>query len=159
MITIEEVLDAHKRIPNRGMRFNCSCGWTGLPLARDWNGHIAQAITDAGFGLLPSPLSSISPDCRDANHHKCRGDAWDEAHDHITECQCSCHTAAASVADGIIGRNLTGLLPGHTCVRPGPGYPLGVIWQCLLCKTTYRMESVRDRGISQNEWTPFEVAP
>lgn len=33
----------------------------------------------------------ISPDCRDQNHQKCPGDAWDEAHDHGTECECSCH--------------------------------------------------------------------
>lgn len=33
----------------------------------------------------------VSPDCRDQNHQKCPGDAWDEAHDHATECQCTCH--------------------------------------------------------------------
>lgn len=35
--------------------------------------------------------SVVSPDCRDQNHQKCPGDAWDEAHDHGTECQCACH--------------------------------------------------------------------
>lgn len=34
----------------------------------------------------------VSPDCRDQNHQKCPGDAWDEAHDHATDCQCQCHT-------------------------------------------------------------------
>lgn len=33
----------------------------------------------------------VSPDCRDQNHQKCPGDAWDESHDHATECQCACH--------------------------------------------------------------------
>ncbi|MEV8180310.1 hypothetical protein [Specibacter sp. NPDC078692] len=112
MITIEEVLEAHKPVPNRGVAFNCSCGWTGMPMTRDWNGHIAQAITDAGFGPPPSSLSSIGPDCRDANHHKCRGDAWDEAHDHITECQCSCHAKQqadpriAAAVQAMSGRDL-----------------------------------------------------
>ena len=100
----------------------------------------------------------VSPDCRDLNHQKCTGDAWDEAHDHITECQCSCH-AETVYASGFMGRDTTGLLPAHTCTRPGPGYPLGVIWQCLDCKKTYRMESVRDRGISQDEWAPYEATP
>ena len=39
--------------------------------------------------------SIVSPDCRDQNHQKCPGDAWDEAHDHGTECQCGCHAEAA----------------------------------------------------------------
>lgn len=32
-----------------------------------------------------------SPDCRDANHHKCYGGAWNEAEDRPVDCQCSCH--------------------------------------------------------------------
>lgn len=30
----------------------------------------------------------LSPDCRDGNHHKCDGTAWDEATDDITGCTC-----------------------------------------------------------------------
>lgn len=44
----------------------------------------------------------IGPDCRDLNHQKCRGDAWDEEHDHITECGCSCHVEAAPPAYRVI---------------------------------------------------------
>ncbi|WP_343317752.1 hypothetical protein AAFM46_10910 [Arthrobacter sp. TMP15] len=98
----------------------------------------------------------MNPDCRDGKHRSCAGDGWDEAHDHVTECQCSCHTMPLS-RGGFKGTDMTGLLPAHTCSRPSPLYPSGVIWQCLECKKTYRMESVRDRGISQSEWAPFEV--
>lgn len=30
----------------------------------------------------------LSPDCRDENHRKCNGVAWDDAADAPTECQC-----------------------------------------------------------------------
>ncbi len=63
--------------------------------------------------------------------------------------------AAEYRAGGIIGSNTDGLLPAHTCMTPGPGFPLGLIWQCLRCKKTYRVESVRDRGTSQNEWVAW----
>lgn len=38
----------------------------------------------------------ISPDCRDGNHRKCNGEAWDEDADDLTDCQCPgclCHVA------------------------------------------------------------------
>lgn len=38
----------------------------------------------------------VSPDCRDKNHQKCPGDAWDEAHDHATACECGCHAVGGS---------------------------------------------------------------
>lgn len=33
----------------------------------------------------------LSPDCRDGNHQKCNGDAWDLEADGITDCRCGCH--------------------------------------------------------------------
>lgn len=119
---------------------------------KDWNDLHEYEHNGTIFGRI------VSPDCRDKNHQKCPGDAWDEAHDHLTECQCSCHPPLSNTS-GFKGIDTTGLLPAHTCHRPGPGYPLGVIWQCLECKETYRMESVRDRGVSQNEWARFEMTP
>lgn len=54
----------------------------------------------------------VSPDCRDQNHQKCPGDAWDEAHDHGTDCQCSCHAKQqadpriAAAVQAMSGRDL-----------------------------------------------------
>lgn len=31
---------------------------------------------------------ALSPDCRDGNHHKCNGIAWDDAADLAVECNC-----------------------------------------------------------------------
>lgn len=33
-------------------------------------------------------MTWISPDCRDGNHRKCNGEAWDEDADDLTDCQC-----------------------------------------------------------------------
>lgn len=33
---------------------------------------------------------AISPDCRDGNHQKCDGIAWDMAADEATSCKCGC---------------------------------------------------------------------
>ena len=33
----------------------------------------------------------ISPDCRDGNHRKCNGDAWDLINDQPWECECPGH--------------------------------------------------------------------
>lgn len=33
----------------------------------------------------------LSPDCRDNNHIKCDGTAWDTEQDHLCECFCQCH--------------------------------------------------------------------
>jgi hypothetical protein len=32
----------------------------------------------------------ISPDCRDGNHTKCPGDAWDLEKDELAGCRCKC---------------------------------------------------------------------
>lgn len=42
-------------------------------------------------GLLRVVQMPVSPDCRDANHHKCYGDALDELHDVVRACACTCH--------------------------------------------------------------------
>ena len=34
---------------------------------------------------------SVSPDCRDRNHQKCYGSAWNAAEDRPVECRCVCH--------------------------------------------------------------------
>ncbi|WP_159702435.1 hypothetical protein [Arthrobacter sp. 18067] len=44
-------------------------------------------------------MTAISPDCRDGNHRKCTGDAWDMELDNVTDCQCQeclCRYAATS---------------------------------------------------------------
>lgn len=33
----------------------------------------------------------VSPDCRDGNHQKCYGDAWNDAADEPCRCGCACH--------------------------------------------------------------------
>ena len=38
---------------------------------------------------LPAP--TVSPDCRDGNHQKCDGVAWDMMRDQPTDCGDSCH--------------------------------------------------------------------
>src|ERR1043166_866359 len=38
---------------------------------------------------------ALSPDCRDQNHTKCDGVAWDEEADEPTNCQCVHHTSDA----------------------------------------------------------------
>lgn len=35
-----------------------------------------------------------SPDCRDGNHGKCPGEAWDMERDEETPCECPCHHAS-----------------------------------------------------------------
>lgn len=37
----------------------------------------------------------VSPDCRDGNHRKCYGDAWDVEADAATVCGCGCHAVDA----------------------------------------------------------------
>ncbi|WP_269067358.1 hypothetical protein [Brevibacterium sp. CCUG 69071] len=32
-----------------------------------------------------------SPDCRDDNHRKCDGQAWDDDTDALASCGCTCH--------------------------------------------------------------------
>jgi hypothetical protein len=32
----------------------------------------------------------VSPDCRDGNHTKCDGQAWDEDRDELAGCRCKC---------------------------------------------------------------------
>jgi hypothetical protein len=32
----------------------------------------------------------LSPDCRDENHQKCPGEAWDVEADQPAPCQCEC---------------------------------------------------------------------
>ena len=39
-----------------------------------------------------------SPDCRDTNHHKCNGDAWDDQQDRLTACACPCHVMEVPAA-------------------------------------------------------------
>jgi hypothetical protein len=34
----------------------------------------------------------MSPDCRDGNHQKCDGTAWDDDADEETTCECPHHT-------------------------------------------------------------------
>lgn len=41
------------------------------------------------------PPAVVSPDCREANHHKCYGSAFDEQADRITACDCYCHNDPA----------------------------------------------------------------
>lgn len=36
-----------------------------------------------------------SPDCRDGNHQKCDGVAWDMVLDALAGCRCSCHSRPA----------------------------------------------------------------
>lgn len=33
----------------------------------------------------------VSPDCRDDNHTKCDGNAWDLILDYVVDCDCPCH--------------------------------------------------------------------
>lgn len=42
--------------------------------------------------MTPTPLS---PDCRDGNHHKCDGQAWDDTEDALVSCGCACHIEPA----------------------------------------------------------------
>lgn len=39
-------------------------------------------------------LSNVSPDCRDGNHGKCFGTAWDLSIDEATACDCECGCSA-----------------------------------------------------------------
>lgn len=41
----------------------------------------------------------LGPDCRDEKHRACSGDALDEVHDDIVQCQCGCHTFARIADD------------------------------------------------------------
>lgn len=56
---------------------------------------------------------------------------------------------------GFLGQDMNNVKPVHHCTRPSTQYPLGLIWQCGDCNKTYRLETVRDRGISANEWAPY----
>lgn len=37
------------------------------------------------------PRTPRSPDCRDSNHRKCDGQAWDDTTDALASCGCTCH--------------------------------------------------------------------
>ncbi|MBO9704775.1 MAG: hypothetical protein J7474_04580, partial [Arthrobacter sp.] len=50
-----------------------------------------SASLTPGEGLLMLVQMPVSPDCRDANHHKCYGTAFDEQHDVVRDCACTCH--------------------------------------------------------------------
>lgn len=50
---------------------------------------MADAVADIKEGSMnPNPLS---PDCRDDNHRKCDGRAWDDDTDALASCGCTCH--------------------------------------------------------------------
>jgi hypothetical protein len=44
-----------------------------------------------GREAVRAAVPVVSPDCRDENHHKCTGDAWDLAADMPVSCGCLCH--------------------------------------------------------------------
>jgi hypothetical protein len=44
---------------------------------------------DPGMGTIA--LDILGPDCRDGKCAACVGDAWDDAADEPTACQCACH--------------------------------------------------------------------
>lgn len=84
----------------------------------------------------------VSPDCRDRNHQKCPGDAWDEAHDHPAECECECH-------GGPVGAEHFPLCPCGACqavraARPEPPTPVGW-WPC--CGATFQTLPYRNEYI------------
>jgi hypothetical protein len=58
----------------------------------------------------------VSPDCRDGNHGKCNGDAWDLVLDTLLDCYCPCVHAGRC--------NQTAPNAPGLCVRePGHGGP------------------------------------
>lgn len=40
----------------------------------------------------------VNPECRDGKHLNCGGDAWDDAKDRLTDCECFCHNEDGEVS-------------------------------------------------------------
>jgi hypothetical protein len=49
----------------------------------------------------PARLPVYSPDCRDGNHQKCDGAAWDLNTDALAPCGCVCHAYDESEAERV----------------------------------------------------------
>lgn len=61
------------------------CGCTEASVAEGCRVHDSRAVPR-------------SPDCRDGNHGKCDGTAWDLDHDALTRCGCRCGWCGKSAA-------------------------------------------------------------
>lgn len=68
-------------------------GWPGLPIDGDAPARLAYVDTTMDLPVSDM-LSNVSPDCRDGNHGKCFGTAWDLSIDEATACDCECGCSA-----------------------------------------------------------------
>lgn len=91
---------AHGRIEGEIVRISEGGAWTYIRLTAP--ATIAGFPTPAGAlrefrtcnldeDRTGHPAPTLSPDCRDGNHQKCDGVAWDLLRDEPTDCGCDHH--------------------------------------------------------------------
>ena len=68
--------------------------WVCPNCPRTWSGPSAEDAVDRHWqrtSHAPYLIASLSPDCEQAKHTACSGDAWDHDTDSPAACQCLCH--------------------------------------------------------------------
>lgn len=55
-------------------------------------------------GCEAATKNRVSPDCREAKHRACSGDAWDDIEDRPAACECPCHQPEGEAMSGAAPR-------------------------------------------------------